>query len=107
MYVWFVIKNTGGSRLESVRTVVESKYKTTNIGSLKNQTSTSTFNAFHGQTQAGSPSLGQADPGQTVYTVSGSQLPIHSQNIVVTMTVCSQDNLNGSCVTKNMQFRLY
>lgn len=107
MYIWFVIKNTGGSRLESVRTVVKSKYKTTNIGSLKNQTSTSTFNAFHGQTQADSPSLGQADPGQTVYTVSGSQLPIHSQNIVVTMTVCSQDNLNGSCVTKNMQFRLY
>jgi len=107
MYIWFVIKNTGGSPLESVRTVVKSEYKTTNIGALKDQTSTSTFNAFHSQTLAGSPSVGQVDPGQTVYTVSGSQLPIHSQNIVVTMTLCSQDNLNGSCVTRNMQFRLY
>lgn len=107
MYVWFVIKNTGGSSLESVRTVVTSEYKTTNIGAVKDQTSTSTFNAFHSQTRAGSPSIGKADPGQTVYTVSGSQLPIHSEHIAVTMTVCSQDNLAGTCVTRNMQFPIY
>ena len=107
MYIWFVIKNTGGSPLESVRTVVKSKYKTTNIGSVKEQTSTSTFNAFHDQSLALNPPFERAEPGQTVYTISGKQLPIHSQNIVVTMTVCSRDNLNGSCVTREMQFRIY
>jgi hypothetical protein len=106
MHVWFVIQNTGGVPLESVRTVVKSQYQDFD-GTIKDQTSTSTFNGFMDGSQPVTPNLGKADPGQTVYTVSGEQTTIHGNTISVTMTICSQDNLNGSCVTRNMNFNMY
>ena len=100
VYLWFVIKNTGGVPLESVTTTVKSKW-TTGGGTVKNQTVTSTYNKFADKSLPIPPNLNNAAPGDTVYTSSDRNNTITSSSIQVTMTICSQDNLNGECLTRN------
>ncbi len=100
VYLWFVIKNTGGVALESVTTTVKSEW-TTGGGTVKNQTVTSTYNKFADKSLPVPPNLNNAAPGATVYTVSDRNNTITSSTVQVTMTICSQDNLNGECLTRN------
>ena len=100
VYLWFVIQNTGGIALESVTTTVKSEY-TTAGGTVKNQAVTSTFNKFADKSLPVPPNLKKAAPGATVYTASERNTTITSSTAAVTMTICSQDNLNGICLTRN------
>jgi len=100
VYLWFVIKNTGGVPLESVTTTVKSKW-TTGGGIVKKQSVTSTYNKFADKSLPIPPNLNNAAPGDTVYTSSDRNATITSSKIQVTMTICSQDNLNGECLTRN------
>jgi|GEM_PF-884403 len=100
VYLWFVIQNTGGVDMESVRTTVNSQW-TTGGGTVRNQSVTSTFNGFMDSSLPVSPNLSKAAPGQTVFTVSDRNTTITSSAAQVSMTICSADNLNGTCVTRN------
>lgn len=106
VYLWFVIQNTGGVDLESVTTTVKSQY-TTAGGTMKDQTVTSTFNKFADMSLPATPNLEKASPGDTVYTASDRNTTITSDTAAVTMTICSQNNLNGSCVTRNFTINLH
>jgi len=100
VYLWFEIRNTGSVTLESVTTTVKSEY-TTGGGTVKKQTVTSTFNKFADKSLPVPPNLAKAAPGSTVYTASDRNTTITSDKAEVTMTICSQDNLNGTCLTQN------
>ncbi|MDZ7843914.1 MAG: hypothetical protein U5K99_03820 [Anaerolineales bacterium] len=106
VYLWFVIQNTGGVDLESVSTTVKSQY-TTAGGTVKNQTVTSTFNKFADSNLPVPPNLEKATPGEEVFTASDRNTTITSDTAAVTMTICSQNNLNGSCVTRNFTINLH
>lgn len=105
VYLWFVIQNTGGVDMESVRTTVKSQW-TTAGGTVKNQSVTSTFNGFMNSSLPVSPNLSKAAPDQTVFTVSDRNTTITSDKAQVSMTICSADNLNGTCVTRNFTVNL-
>jgi hypothetical protein len=97
---WFRIENTGVLNLESVRTVVKSKTKPKGE-SIQDQTATSMYNGFAGQRNPNDPNIQDtAEPGAKVGTKSGRMDFIHGNTATVTITVCSQDGLQGICKTK-------
>jgi hypothetical protein len=104
VYIWFKIDNTGDLNLESVQTLIYSKHKLNN-GKVQDQTSSRTLNGFSTATQPNNPNapidnLDTAKPGLEVKTVSGVQDVIYGNAATVVMTICSKDNLQGTCVTK-------
>jgi len=104
VYIWFKIQNTGDIPLESVQTIIRSKTRLNN-GAVQDQISTSIYNGFSNTTEPNKPNaprdnLDKAEPGLLVKTYSGKQEEIYGGAARVTMTICSRDNLQGTCVTK-------
>lgn len=100
-WLWFEVNNTGDLPLESHEIDVEAT-SAWGTGTPTKTEATETFNHFWSAV-AGS-TVAKAGPGVTVYTHSGKLSNPEGYSATATLTICSKDNLNGSCVTKVLNF---
>ncbi|MFO8036319.1 MAG: hypothetical protein R6U57_06815 [Anaerolineales bacterium] len=99
--LWFVVENTGPMDLESYSLHVESK-STAGGQPLHKTEATNKSNTFY--TSVMGSQVNKIHPGKKAYIVSGVlDNPIGYQ-ATTTITVCSQDNQAGMCVTQVLTF---
>ena len=97
--VFFLIENTGGIPFQSVTITVEGM-RTYAVSTPMPESVTSTSNSFTSSRSGLSLKLDMIRPGNTAYGLSGEIRA--SDDLSASITVCSEDNLNGKCLTKNL-----
>lgn len=95
-YLWFVVENTGSVPLESMTGTVNTMDGSGTVIS----SGSSTSNTFFGTKFDTTSDVSKADPGVTVYTWVGRLPNPLGSTGVASMTLCSDDDLNGTCVTR-------
>jgi hypothetical protein len=94
-WLWIRVNNSGGIKLESVRVFAKN--------TSTNDKTTNQSNTF--KSSVGGGDISKAAPGAVVYTHTG-QLPNPSGDKVnLEVTACSQDNLNGICLTRTISVK--
>lgn len=94
-WLWFKVDNTGALPLESVK--VHAK------NTITSATANYTANLF--QTGIMGSDIANIILAGSGYTHSGQLPNPGSDKIAVTITVCSQNDLNGICLTRNMSMK--
>lgn len=98
---WFEVKNTGGLPLESAWVHVESKSSFA-VSTPTKEESTDTFNHFWDAVLGST--LSKVDVGKKGFTRSKEIKNPTGYKVNVSIKICSQDGLSGSCKTKNLSF---
>jgi hypothetical protein len=102
-YLWFVIENTGPMALESYSLHVESTSSWA-TGTPEKVEATNASNTFNISKSVGGTQVAKINPGKKAYAVSGGLLNPGGYQATATITICSQDNQAGTCVTQVITF---
>lgn len=95
-WLWFTIENTGSIPLESIWSVVETKYTDQGTGDVEDQSVTRNANSFY-QTTNIDPRVGTVAQGETVFWHSGQLRNPSGFDATLTVKICSENNLAGVC----------